>query len=132
MAKTHQAIQVNCHRSPEPKYKVGDLVYLNTIYLHLRIKQQGHLVQSFPQFIGPFSILKVILEMSNYKFDLPAIYHIYSVFHVKLLKPSIPNDSMRFPAREPPRLGSVFKNDDRKADNYEVEYIQDHKDMVQR
>ena len=132
IAKTRQAIQVNRRRRPEPEYKVGDLVYLNTTNLHLRVKQQGRSAKFLPRFIGPFPILKVTPETSSYKLDLPAMYQIHPVFHAKLLKPATLNDPIRFPAREPPRPGPVFTNDDGKGDNYEVAYIRDHRDMAHR
>ena len=39
IAKTHQATRANRRRRAEPNYQVGDLVYLNTGNLRLRIKQ---------------------------------------------------------------------------------------------
>ena len=33
IAKTYSATQANCHHCPEPVYKTGDLVYLNTVNL---------------------------------------------------------------------------------------------------
>ena len=56
------------------------------------------------------------------------MYQIHPVFHAKLLKPAIPNDPNRFPTREPPRPGPVFENPD--GDDYEVEYIRDHRDTA--
>jgi len=130
IAKIRQAMQANRRRRPEPNYQVGDLVYLNTGNLHLRIKQQRRSVKFFPQFVGPFSILEAKPETSSYKLDLPTMYQIHPVFHAKLLKLATPNDPERFPAREPPRPGPVFANDDGNGDNYEVEYIRDHRDMA--
>ena len=102
IAKTRQAIQANRQRRAEPNYQVGDLVYLNTGNLHLRIKQQGRSAKFFPRFVGPFPILKIKPETSSYKLDLPAMYQIHPVFYAKLLKPAIPNDPNRFPTRESP------------------------------
>ena len=92
IAKICQATQSNCHRCPEPNYKAGDLVYLDTANFHLRIKQQGCSAKFFPWFIGPFSVLKARPETSNYKLNLPAIYWIHPVFHAKFLKPAISNN----------------------------------------
>ena len=127
IAKTHQATQANRHHRPEPKYKTGDLVYLNTANLRLKVKQQGHTAKFLPRFIGPFPIIEAKPETSTYKLDLPTMYQIHPVFHAKLLNPAIPNDPERFPTREPPRPSPVFENDDGKGDNYEVEYIRDHR-----
>jgi len=132
LAKTRQAIQSNRHRRPEPNYKVGDLVYLDTANLRLRIKQQGRSAKFYPRFIGPFPILNAKPETSSYKLDLPAMYQIHPVFHAKLLKPAIPNNPDRFPAREPFRPGPVFESEDENGDNYEVEYIWDHTDIAHR
>ena len=112
IAKTRQAIQANRRRRAEPNYQMGDLVYLNTGNLCLKIKQQGRSAKFFPRFVGPFPILKTKLETSNYKLDLPAMYQIHPVFHAKLLKPAIPNDPNRFPVRELPQPGPVFENPD--------------------
>jgi len=92
IAKTHQATQANRRRHTQLNYRVGDLVYLNTGNLHLRIKQQGHSAKFFPRFVGPFLILEARPETSSYKLDLPTMYQIHPVFHAKLLKPATPND----------------------------------------
>ena len=130
IAKTRQATQANRRRRAEPKYRTGDLVYLNTGNLRLKIKQQGRSAKFFPRFIGPFPILEAKPETSTYKLDLPAMYQIHPVFHAKLLRPATPNDPERFPTREPTRPGPVFENEDGAGDNYEVEYIRDHRDMA--
>ena len=110
---------------------MGDLVYLNMENLRLRITQQGCSAKFFPRFVGPFSILEAKPDTSNYKLDLPAMYQIHSVFHGKLLKPATLNDPERFPMREPIRPGLVFENNNGGGDNYEMEYIHDHRDMAQ-
>jgi len=53
IAKIRQAIQANRRRRAEPNYQVGDLVYLNTGNLGLKIKQQGRSAKFFPRFVGP-------------------------------------------------------------------------------
>jgi len=131
IAKTRQATQANRWCRSESNYRVGDLVYLNIGNLHLKIKRQSRSPKFFPQFIGPFPILEVRPETSSYKLDVPTIYQIHLVFHAKLLKPAIPNNSEWFPIREPPRLGPVFQNNDGNSDNYKVKYICDHQDIAQ-
>ena len=59
------------------------------------------------------------------------MYQIHPIFHAKLLKPAMRNDLERFLMREPTRSGPVFENNDGGGDNYEVEYIRDHRDMAQ-
>jgi len=92
IATTRQVMQANRRRRAEPNYQVGDLVYLNTGNLRLRIKQQGRSAKFFPQFVGPFPILEAKPETSSYKLDLPAMYQIHPVFHAKFLRPAMPND----------------------------------------
>ena len=130
IVKTHQATQANCRRHTEPNYRVGDLVYLNRSNLRLRIKQPGRSAKFFPQFIGPFSILEARPETSSYKLDLPMMYQIHPIFHAKLLKPATLNDRERFPMRELTRPSPVFENHDRGSDNYELEYIRNHRDKA--
>ena len=84
----------------------------------------------YPQFIGPFPIINATPETSLYKLDLPDMYEIHPTFHMKLLRLFIPNNPDRFPAREPPRPGPIFENEDRDRDDYEVESIWDHREMV--
>jgi len=74
IAKTRQATQANRRRHAELNYQVGDLVYLNTVNLRLRIKPQGHSAKFFPRFIGPFFILEAKPETSSYKSDLATMY----------------------------------------------------------
>ena len=132
IAKTHQATQANRHGRPEPKYKTGDLGYLNTANLRLKVKQQGSTASFLPRFIGPFPIIEAKPETAIYKLDLSAMYQIHSAFHAKLLNPATPNDPERFPTREPPWPDLVFENDDGNGDNYEVEYIWDHRNIAYR
>ena len=71
IAKARQATQANRRRRAEPNYQVGDLVYLNTENLRLRIKQQGRSAKFFSRFVGPFPILEAKPETLSYKLDLP-------------------------------------------------------------
>jgi len=130
IVKTRQAIQANRHRCEEPRYEVGDLVHLDMKNLRLKVKQKGCMAKFYPRFIGPFPIIKAIPETSSYKLDLPDMYKIHPTFHTKLLRPFILNDPDRFPAREPPRPGPVFENEDGDGDDYEVESIWDHRETV--
>jgi hypothetical protein len=126
IAKTTQATQANKHRRPDPEYKVGQLVYLSTKNLRIRVKKEGKCAKFLDRYIGPFPIIKARPETSSYKLELPPNYKIHPTFHARLLKPSIANDAEKFPGREPSRPGPAFDDDD---EEYEIEKILDHKDV---
>src|SRR5436305_14338619 len=56
-AKTQQTTYANKRRRPEPQYKVGDKVYLDTKNLRLRMKQKGRTAKFYPRSVGPFKII---------------------------------------------------------------------------
>jgi len=124
-AKITQTHYANKHRRPEPKYKVGDKVMLDSRNIRQRIKKDGRSAKFYPRYIGPFKIIEARPESSNYKLELyPAVdfESINPVFHAKLLRQYIPNDPRRYPAREPARPPPVIPEDNQ----YEVEKILDH------
>ena len=126
IAKTKQTTQANKHRRPEPEYKPGDMVYLNTKNLRRRLKKKNRSAKPYPRFIGPFSIIDAKHETSTYKLELPEEYEkMHPVFHTRLLKPAIPNNPLQFPSREPPRPGPTFSDEE----EYEIEAILDHRDI---
>ena len=72
-------------RSKEPELKVNSLVYLSTWNLSL---PKGRPSKLLPKFIGPYPIVEVHSDTSNYKLSLPtelAKHGIYNKFHVSLL-----------------------------------------------
>ena len=86
-AKTVQAHNVNKHRRPEPTYKVGEKVLLDSCNIHHRLKRQGRSAKFYPCYLGPFKIIEARPESSNYKLELsPAVdfKSIHLVFHAKL------------------------------------------------
>jgi len=124
-AKTVQAHHANKHRRPEPKFKVGDKVMLDSRNIRHRLKKNGLSAKFYPRFLGPFKIIKAKPETSNYKLELrPAVdfQSIHPTFHVKLLRRYIPNDPKRYPARELARPPPLIPEDNQ----YEVEKILDH------
>ena len=124
-AKTVQAHNANKHRRPEPNYKVGDKVMLDSRNIRRRIKRNGRSAKFYPRYLGPFEIIKAKPESSNYKLKLsPAVdfESIHPVFHAKLLRRYIPNDPKKYPAREPARPPPLVPEDNQ----YEVETILDH------
>jgi len=124
-AKTLQAHNANKHRRPEPDYKVGDKVMLDSRNIRHRIKKNGRSAKFYPRYLGPFEIIEAKPESSNYKLELsPAVdfESIHPVFHAKLLRRYIPNDPKKYPAREPAKPPPVVPKDNQ----YEVEKLLDH------
>ena len=87
LVKTKQDMkkQVDRHRTPEPSYQVGDLVWLSTRNITLEGPRKLQ-----PRFIGPFPINKVLTPVTV-RLQLPPEYAIHPVFHVSLVKPYHPN-----------------------------------------
>jgi len=110
------------------KYQIGDHVYLDTEYLHLGIKRKGRSAKFYPRFTGPFEIIDVKPETSIYKLQLPPEYSTtHPTFHAKWLKLAIDNDNDLFPAHTMPKPPPVIDGAD---DEYEIEYIRDHRDTA--
>jgi hypothetical protein len=98
---------------------------LDSKNIRKRLKKQKKSAKFYPRYLGPFRIIKVHRETSNYKLELPPEYRsIHSNFHAKLLKPFFENDADQFPLREPPRPPPLIPEDEQ----YEVEKILDHKE----
>ena len=127
VAKTRQTTNANISRREEPKYKVGDQVYLDTIKLRMGYKKKGQSAKFLPRYLGPFMILQTKPETSTYKLDLPPQYSIHPTFHARRLKPYIPNDPEKFPERQPDEPPAIFSDDD--GEYYEIESIEDHQDL---
>ncbi|KZV94416.1 hypothetical protein EXIGLDRAFT_560176, partial [Exidia glandulosa HHB12029] len=56
-----------------------------------------------PRFIGPFKIIRVVVDGSTFELDLPTDLRargINPTFHATLLRPFVPNDDARFPGRQ--------------------------------
>src|SRR5579859_2591566 len=100
VAKTTKTTYANKERLPEPEYKVGDCVFLNTKNLQHQIKQKGRSAKFIVRYIGPFPILEAKRKTSTYKLQLPPEYKIYPTFHARLLKPAIDNDPELFQNHE--------------------------------
>ena len=89
---------------------------------------QGRSAKFYLRFAGPFGIIDAKPETSTYKLQLPPEYSTtHPTFHAKRLKPAIDNDNDLFPARTMPKPPPVIDGAD---DEYEIEYIRDHRDTA--
>ena len=64
---------------------------------------KGRVRKLMPRFIGPFKVLKVDRQTSNYQLELPdemKSCHILNQFHTDRLRPCLENDEKLFPGRE--------------------------------
>ncbi|KAI2657950.1 Transposon Tf2-11 polyprotein [Labeo rohita] len=73
-----------CRSSPH--YQPGDLVWLSTPDLRLRLPCR----KLSPRYIGPFKILRQINNVT-FQLQFPPRYRIHPTFHVSLLKPFYPS-----------------------------------------
>ncbi|KAK3554359.1 hypothetical protein QTP70_022586, partial [Hemibagrus guttatus] len=81
-AVRRQRIQADRNRRPHPAYQVGQMVWLSTRNLRLKLPCR----KLSPKFIGPFKIVRQVNPVA-YRLRLPASYRICPTFHASLLKP---------------------------------------------
>ena len=107
--------------SDRNSFLYSDQVLLSAKNIQLESLNKHHMRKLQARFIGPFSIIKVILPVA-YELDLPPNIRIHPVFHVSLLKPY--NDPGEIPNRPTPRNPPPnVRIDDH--DEFEVERILD-------
>ncbi|KAK3511977.1 hypothetical protein QTP70_027656 [Hemibagrus guttatus] len=82
-AVRRQRIQADRHRRPHPAYQVGQMVWLSTQNLHLKLPCR----KLSPKFIRPFEIVRQVNPVA-YRLRLQASYRICPTFHASLLKPA--------------------------------------------
>ena len=88
MASDRQKSYANLHQSSHI-FKVGDKVFLRVKPKRSSLKL-GNCKKLAYQCYGPFEILQRIGKQS-YRLALPPHLHVHDVFHVNLLKNSVPN-----------------------------------------
>lgn len=103
MAKHRQAVQANKHRRPDPIYKVGDQVLVNTRNVRHEYKSSSSFKNSakfIPRYDGPYTIVKAFPNQSLYELDVPARANDTARRHVSLLKPYVVSE--RYHSSSPP------------------------------
>lgn len=90
-------------RRANPTFKVGDKVWLSSINLKLSCPSW----KPGPKFVGSFKMKREFNPVA-FELVLPNSYKIHSVFHISLLKPSIP---IPFPDRKLPPPPVLVENE---------------------
>jgi hypothetical protein len=101
-AKVSQTFYANQNRSPKIPFKIGDKVMLSTLHRRQEFKKKGEkrAAKFFPRYDGPYNIIDVYTETSNYTLELPNSPNTYPTYHASELKPFLANNANLFPSRE--------------------------------
>jgi hypothetical protein len=126
-AKITQAQQSNKDRGPDPDYKIGERVKLNTKNRrgqYLRAGE-GRCAKFVPRFDGPYNIIAVHKECSTVTLDMTAQPGVFPVFHTSEVEPYIENDPDLFPERQLPRPSPIVT--DEGEEEWEINEIIDER-----
>src|SRR6202453_4778393 len=126
-AKIQQAHFANQSRKPEHVYEIGDQVLLSTINRRREYTQakDGRVAKFMPRYNGPYTVVDVHPETSNYTLDLPNTPNIFPTFHSSYLILAKPNDQNLFPSREYDKPTPIITPD--REGEYFVEQILDER-----
>ncbi len=82
-ARVAQAVQANKSLSDEPRYKVGDVVMLNTHNRRREFQQKkdGRTAKLMPRFDGKYKVTAAYPEASIYTINMPNSTLTYTTFH---------------------------------------------------
>lgn len=124
LAKVSQAIQADHHRAPDPQFKEGEFVMLNTLNRRRDYAQagDGRVAKFMPRWDGKYKVIKAFPQSSVYQLELPNSPHAYAVFHASELKAYRENDAELFPGRQLERPGPIIVDG---QDEWPVERILD-------
>ncbi|CAJ0962982.1 unnamed protein product, partial [Ranitomeya imitator] len=81
-SKERMRSSADAHRRPAPTFAPGDLVWLSTRNIRLRVES----TKFAPRYLGPFKVLEQVNHVV-YRLALPPRLGITDTFHVSLLKP---------------------------------------------
>ena len=109
LAKVAKAHHAKMSHADESLYNIGDKVMLNTFHRQCEYKWKGEkrVAKFFPQWDGPYTIIKANTESSSYTLNNNNDYPYYS----SQLKHYHANDAELFPGREHPKPGPIMTDD---------------------
>jgi hypothetical protein len=124
-AKVQQAHHANKRRGPENVFRVGEKVMLSTLHRRGEYKKKGEkrAAKFFPRFDGPYEVIEVHAETSNYTLEMPNSPNVFPMFHASELKRFVSNDDALFPDRIRPEPGPIVTEDG--LEEYFIEAIID-------
>jgi hypothetical protein len=124
-AKIFQEHYANSNRGDEVVYQVGDQVMLSTFNHHQEYCKKGdkRAAKFFPQWDGPYKVIKSHPESSSYTLELPTGCGDFPTYYASELKLHIVNDPVLFPSQEHARPRPVLTPDG--LQEHEIECIID-------
>src|SRR3954463_10036950 len=121
-AKANQEKNANKSRC-DVHFEVNDQVLLSSAHINLASQAKRPSRKLQHRFIGPYRIIQKISAVA-YKLELPSTLKIHPVFHVSVLRPYQPPDSIAHRPPHTPPPDPVTIDDDLE---FEVDHILDHR-----